>query len=207
MSDVQPGTGTAQMRLEVVVVPVEDVDRAKAFYEQLGWRLDTDFQQGRDFRLAQLTPPGSGCSVHVGTGITAAAPGSAEGVLVVSDVEVARAELAARGADVSGPFHREAGGASAPGFAADRASYGTFAGFRDPDGNTWVLQEVTRRLPGRIESPGTTYDSPGDLAEALRRAEAAHGRHEQQTGMPDADWPRWYAEYMVRERAGSELPA
>lgn len=222
MSTIEPEAGstttatapTVDMRLEVVVIPVADVDRAKAFYEGLGWRLDADLARGDDFRVVQLTPPGSGCSIIFGTGLTAAAPGSYEGLqLVVSDLEAARAGLRARGADVSEPFH-DAGGvfhhagtdARAPGFAGDRASYGTFASFADPDGNTWFVQEVTTRLPGRIDSPGTTYESTADLEEALKRAAAAHGKHEERIGQADAEWPAWYAEYMVRERAGQELP-
>jgi catechol 2,3-dioxygenase-like lactoylglutathione lyase family enzyme len=222
MSTVEPeaGTGaavappTVDTRLEVVVIPVADVDRAKAFYAGLGWRLDADLARGDDFRVVQLTPPGSGCSIIFGTGLTAAAPGSYEGLqLVVSDVEAASAALRARGAEVSEPFH-DAGGAfhhagenaRVPGVAADRESYGTFASFRDPDGNLWFVQVVTTRLPGRIDSPGTTYESAADLEEALKRAAAAHGRHEERTGQADADWPTWYADYMVRERAGLELP-
>jgi catechol 2,3-dioxygenase-like lactoylglutathione lyase family enzyme len=223
MSTVRAGADTApsatraavELRLEVVVIPVADVDRAKAFYSALGWRLDADLARGDDFRVVQLTPPGSGCSIIFGTGLTAAEPGSYEGLqLVVSDLEAARAELAARGAQVSEPFH-DAGGVfhhagsseRVPGYAADRASYGTFASFDDPDGNTWFVQEVTTRLPGRIDAPGTTYESAADLEEALKRVAAAHGEHEKRTGQADAEWPAWYADYMVRERAGLELPA
>jgi catechol 2,3-dioxygenase-like lactoylglutathione lyase family enzyme len=211
------GEGTAptvDMRLEVVVIPVADVDRAKAFYAGLGWRLDADLARGEDFRVVQLTPPGSGCSIIFGAGLTAAKPGSYEGLqLVVSDIEAASAALRARGAEVSEPFH-DAGGvfhhaganARVEGVASDRASYGTFASFQDPDGNTWFVQEVTTRLPGRIDSQGTTYESASDLEEALKRAAAAHGKHEERIGQADAEWPAWYADYMVRERAGLELP-
>jgi catechol 2,3-dioxygenase-like lactoylglutathione lyase family enzyme len=222
MSTARAGAGgaasaaspTVDLRLEVVVIPVADVDRAKAFYGGLGWRLDADLARGDDFRVVQFTPPGSGCSIIFGTGLTGAAPGSYEGLqLVVSDLEAARAELAARGAAVSEPFHDACGvfhhagtAARVAGFAEDRASYGTFASFADPDGNEWFVQEITTRLPGRIDSPGTTYDSTADLEEALKRAAAAHGEHEAHTGQADAEWPAWYADYMVRERAGLDLP-
>jgi catechol 2,3-dioxygenase-like lactoylglutathione lyase family enzyme len=203
------------LKLEVVVVPVADVDRAKDFYAGLGWRLDADFPFDNGFRVVQLTPPGSGCSVQFGTRMTSAPPGSAEGMyLIVSDVQAARDELAAGGADVSEVFHAEAPGAQfGPGDAAGRAggpgpgggSYSTFATFRDPDGNTWLLQQVTERLPGRVETEAT-YASIADLAAALRRAEAAHGEHETRTGQRDEDWPSWYAEYMLKEQSGEELP-
>jgi catechol 2,3-dioxygenase-like lactoylglutathione lyase family enzyme len=201
------------MKLEVVVLPVSDVDRAKRFYESAGFRLDADFPVGNDFRVVQLTPPGSDASIIFGEGVTAAEPGSTEALqLVVSDIESARAELIRRGTDVSEVFH-DAGGvfhhagteARVAGPAPERGSYGSFASFSDPDGNTWVLQEVTTRLPGRL-TPQTTYPSGGDLSQALQRAAAAHGEHEARTGEADANWPDWYAEYMVRERAGEELP-
>jgi catechol 2,3-dioxygenase-like lactoylglutathione lyase family enzyme len=196
-------------KLEVVVVPVADVDRAKNFYQALGWREDADFATGADFRVVQLTPPGSPCSVIFGTAVTSATPGSVEGLmLVVDDIEAARAELVGRGADVSEVFH-DAGGvfhhggteARVPGRAADRQSYGSFASFSDPDGNTWFLQEITTRLPGRVTPAPAAYDSVADLAEALRRAAAAHGKHEEETGQSDPDWPDWYAQYMLDERA------
>jgi len=195
------------MRLEVVVVPVADVDRAKNFYQALGWREDADFAVGADFRVVQLTPPGSACSVIFGTGVTSATPGSADGLqLVVGDIEAARAELASRGADVSEVFH-DAGGVfhhagtegRVAGPASDRQSYGSFASFNDPDGNNWFVQEVTTRLPGRVTPVPAAYDSAVDLAEALRRAAAAHGKHEEETGQADPDWPDWYAQYMVDE--------
>ena len=197
------------MKLEVVVVPVSDVDRAKNFYTALGWREDADFATSADFRVIQLTPPGSDCSVIFGIGVTSAAPGSAEGLqLVVDDIEAARAELAGGGADVSGVFH-DAGGvfhhggsaARVDGPASDHQSYGSWVSFRDPDGNTWYVQEVTTRLPGRVTSAPAAYDSADDLAGALRRAAAAHGKHEEETGQADPDWPDWYAQYMVDERA------
>ena len=208
-----PGSPLVDMRLEVVLLPVSDVDRAKDFYAGLGWRLDADFPVGDDFRVVQLTPPGSQCSVIFGDGVTTAAPGSVEGLqLAVSDIDAARAALAGRGVDVSEVFH-DAGGvfhhggteARVAGPAPDHASYGSFASFDDPDGNGWILQEITTRLPGRVATQ-TTYASAGDLAGALRRAAAAHGEHEARTGKADPDWPDWYAEYMVRERAGDELP-
>jgi catechol 2,3-dioxygenase-like lactoylglutathione lyase family enzyme len=202
------------MRLEVVVVPVSDVDRAKAFYAGLGWREDADFVGGPDFRVVQMTPPGSGCSVIFGTGITSAAPGSADGLhLVVTDIDAARAELAGRGADPSevfhdtgGVFHHAGTAGRAPGPDPDRHSYASFVSFSDPDGNGWVLQEITTRLPGRVAPMPTAYESAAELAEAMRRASQAHGEHEARIGAADPDWPDWYAEYMVREQAGQELP-
>ena len=202
--------------LEAVVIPVADVDRAKAFYVGLGWRLDADFPFDNGFRVVQLTPPGSPCSVQFGTDITTAAPGTAEGLyLIVSDIEAARKELVARGVDVSEAFHPDSPGAQfradeggrAPGPAPDNASYSTFATFRDPDGNRWLIQEVTTRLPGRVDAPQTSFASVDDLAQALRRAAAAHGEHEARDGGKyDENWPDWYAAYMVAERAGTELP-
>jgi len=204
------------VNLEVVVIPVSDVDRAKEFYGSLGWRLDADFPFDNGFRVVQFTPPGSGCSVQFGLNITSAAPGSAQGLyLVVADIGAAREELAGRGVEVSDVFHPETPGAqfqpdgtsgrvSAP--APDHASYSSFATFSDPDGNGWLLQEVTTRLPGRIDAAETAYASAADLATALRRAAAAHGEHEKRTGEADANWPDWYAAYMVAERAGTELP-
>jgi predicted enzyme related to lactoylglutathione lyase len=212
-----PGARAVDMKLEVVVIPVSDVDRAKAFYARLGWRLDADFAAGNDYRVIQFTPPGSGCSVIFGKNVTAAAPGSAQGLyLIVSDLEAARSELVARGVDVSEAFHSDDGhsGTDEPylfgrhrvgGPDPQRGSYSSFASFRDPDGNGWLFQEITTRLPGRID-PATTSFSASDLAAALRRAEAAHGEHEKRTGERDANWPDWYAEYMVREQAGEPLP-
>jgi catechol 2,3-dioxygenase-like lactoylglutathione lyase family enzyme len=209
------GTGrtVAECRLEVVVVPVSDVDRAKDFYAGLGWRLDADLATSADFRVVQVTPPGSDCSVIFGTGLTNAAPGSSEGMqLVVSDLDAARAELRAKGVDVSeafhdvgGVFHHRGTDGRVEGAAPNRKSYGSFASFQDPDGNLWFVQEVTTRLPGRVETH-TAYTSASELAEALRRAAAAHGEHEKRIGAEDPDWPAWYAEYMVREQSGEELP-
>ncbi|HTI32231.1 MAG TPA: VOC family protein [Miltoncostaea sp.] len=211
-----PEGARADLKLEVVVIPVADVDRAKAFYgERLGWRLDADFPFDNGFRVVQLTPPGSGCSVQFGTAMTAAAPGSADGLyLVVSDIAAARDELAARGADVSEVFHpgtpgaqfRADGEGRVSGPAGDRATYGSFATLTDPDGNRWLLQEVTTRLPGRVDVAGTAYASVADLAAAMRRASAAHGEHEARVGAPDENWPDWYAAYMAAEQAGAELP-
>jgi catechol 2,3-dioxygenase-like lactoylglutathione lyase family enzyme len=207
------------MKLEVVVVPVSDVDRAKAFYEKLGWRLDADFAHGNDWRVIQFTPPGSGCSVIFGKNVTAAAPGSAQGLyLIVSDIEIARDELLRRGVEVSDVFHDAADVYEGPdepylfgrrrvsGADPEHRSYRSYASFRDPDGNGWLFQEVTTRLPGRIDSATTTFASANDLASALRRAEAAHGLHEKRTGQRDANWPDWYAAYMVAEQTGGELP-
>ncbi len=203
------------MKLEAIVIPVADVDRAKQFYAGLGWRLDADFPFDNGFRIVQFTPPGSGCSVQFGTKVTSSAPGSAEGLyLVVSDIAAARQQLLAHGVDVSEVFHPGSPGAQ---FQADgtsgrvsgpdpgHGSYGSFATFKDVDGNRWLLQEVTTRLPGRIAGE-TTYASAGDLANALRRAEAAHGEHEKRTGQRDENWPAWYAEYMVRDQSGEKLP-
>jgi catechol 2,3-dioxygenase-like lactoylglutathione lyase family enzyme len=213
-----PRAQTVDMKLEVVVIPVSDVDRAKAFYASLGWRLDADFATGDDYRVIQFTPPGSGCSVIFGKNVTAAAPGSAQGLyLVISDLEAARAELRARGVAVSEVFHTDGTytGADEPylfgrhrvrGTDPQHGSYRSFASFRDPDGNGWLFQEITTRLPGRIDPATTTFASVSDLAAALRRAEAAHGEHEKRTGQRDADWPDWYAEYIVREQARESLP-
>ena len=205
--------GNVDMKLEVLVIPVSDVDRAKEFYGSLGWRLDADVAAGDDFRLIQFTPPGSGCSVQFGTNLTSAAPGSAQGLyLVVSDIEAARDKLVARGVKVSEVFHEGTRGARfhdagrVAGPSPDRSSYGSFASFSDPDGNGWLVQEVTTRLPGRIDPAETSFASASDLAAALRRASAAHGEHEKRTGEADPNWPDWYAEYMVREQAGDELP-
>jgi catechol 2,3-dioxygenase-like lactoylglutathione lyase family enzyme len=210
------GTATVDLKLEVVVIPVSDVDRAKEFYGGLGWRLDADFPFDNGFRVVQFTPPGSGCSVQFGSNMTSAAPGSVQSLyLIVSDIEAARDELLRNGADVSEVFHAEAPGAQfqavgasgrAGGRAPDQASYRTFATFSDPDGNSWLLQEITTRLPGRIEAADTSYASSSELANAMRRAETAHGEHEQRTGVRDENWPDWYAGYMVAEQSGAELP-
>ena len=207
------------MKLEVVILPVSDVDRAKAFYENLGWRLDADFAKGEDWRCIQFTPPGSGCSIIFGTNVTAAAPGSAQGLyMIVSDIEAARDELLRRGVKISQVFHDDGNvhaGTDEPylfgrlrvsGPDLEHRSYHSFASFSDPDGNGWLLQEVTTRLAGRIDSATTTFASTNDLASALRRAASAHGKHEARTGQADPNWPDWYAEYMVREQSGEEPP-
>lgn len=209
------------MKFEIVVIPVSDVGRAKEFYERLGWRLDADYDNGKDFRVIQFTPPGSGCSVIFGTNVTAAAPGSAQGLyLIVSDIEAARKELLDRGIQISQVFH-DAGGVYAgqdepylfgrlrvSGPDPEHRSYRSFASFRDPDGNGWLFQEITTRLPGRIDSAMTTFASANDLASAFRRAEIAHGEYEKNIlkGKRDENWPEWYAAYMVAEQAGTELP-
>jgi catechol 2,3-dioxygenase-like lactoylglutathione lyase family enzyme len=214
-----PKTGTIDMKLEIVVVPVSDVDRAKTFYASLGWRLDADFASDDDWRVIQFTPPGSPTSVIFGKNVTAAAPGSAQGLyLIVSDIEAARKELLGRGVKVSEVFHGAGdvhSGADQPylsgrrrvsGVDPDRGSYRSFVSFSDPDGNGWLFQEITTRLPGRVEGD-TTFSSSADLAAALRRAAAAHGEHEKRNGgQHDANWPDWYAAYIVAEQAGRELP-
>jgi catechol 2,3-dioxygenase-like lactoylglutathione lyase family enzyme len=208
------------LKFEIVVIPVSDVDRAKAFYARLGWRLDADFASGTEWRVIQFTPPGSACSVIFGTNVTAAAPGSARGLyLIVSDLEAARKELLDRGIAVSEPFHGAGDAHAGPdepylfgsirvsGADPKRGSYSSFASFSDPDGNGWLLQEVTTRLPGRIEGDGTTFASTADLAAAMRRAAVAHGEHEKRTGGHDENWADWYADYIVREQAGQPLPS
>ncbi|MBY2918798.1 VOC family protein [Rhizobium leguminosarum] len=203
------------MKLEVVVIPVSDVDRAKSFYTALGWRLDADVPGPDGFRVVQVTPPGSPCSVIFGSNVTAATPGSAQGLhLIVPDIEKAHAALASRGAEMSGVFH-DAGGVfhhkgtdqRLPGPHPSRSSYGSFASFSDPDGNGWVFQEVTSRLPGRIEANGVSFASASELAAALQRVAAAHGEHEKRDGAKhDDNWPAWYADYLVKEQAGEKLP-
>jgi catechol 2,3-dioxygenase-like lactoylglutathione lyase family enzyme len=207
------------MKLEIVIIPVSDLDRAKEFYANLGWRLDADFDNGKDFRVMQFTPPGSGCSVIFGKNVTSAAPGSAQGLyLIVSDIEAARKELVGRGVKISEVFHDPGGeyaGSDQPylfgrrrvgGRDPEHRSYRSFASFSDPDGNGWLFQEITTRLPGRIDATATTFASANDLASAFRRAEAAHGEHEKRTGQRDENWPDWYAAYMVAEQAGTKLP-
>jgi catechol 2,3-dioxygenase-like lactoylglutathione lyase family enzyme len=209
--------GRGDLKLEVVVIPVSDVDRAKKFYERLGWRLDADFRFDNGFRIVQFTPPGSGCSVQFGTKITSAAPGSTQGLyLIVADIAAARDDLAALGVTISDVFHPGTPGAQfqpdstsggrIDGRAPGHASYGSFATFKDPDGNGWLLQEVTTRLPGRVDPVTISFTSVKDLASALRRAEAAHGEHEKRIGKADPNWPDWYAEYMAAQQTGIEAP-
>jgi catechol 2,3-dioxygenase-like lactoylglutathione lyase family enzyme len=206
------------MKFEIVVIPVSDVGRAKEFYARLGWRFDAEYDSGQNFHIIQFTPPGSGCSIIFGTNVTAAAPGSAQGLyLIVSDIQAARRELVAHGVDVSEVFHDAAGVYAGPdqpylfgrlrvsGRDPDQRSYRSFVSFSDPDGNGWLMQEVTTRAPGRVAGD-TTYTSAGDLSQAMRRASVAHGQHEARTGQADANWADWYAEYMVREQTGEELP-
>jgi catechol 2,3-dioxygenase-like lactoylglutathione lyase family enzyme len=218
MSDTSTATNPAveiakapnvDLKLEVVVIPVTDVDRAKKFYGDLGWRLDADFVNGDSFRVVQFTPPGSPASIHFGKGLTSAAPGSAQGLyLIVSDIEAARAALISRGADISEVFHRTAiGGPTVSGRDPERRNYNSFATFSDPDGNSWLLQEITARLPGRVEAGDTTFTSSTELEAALIRAATAHGEHEKRNGgQRDENWPAWYAQYMVAEQAGKPLP-
>lgn len=208
-SSETPRPGTIDMKLEAVIIAVADADRSKRFYGGLGWRLDADFVVGDVFRVVQFTPPGSPSSIHFGKGLTTAVPGSAKGLyLVVSDIEAARAELVARGVDASEVFHR-AGPGQPPvsGRDPEGRSYSSYASFSDPDGNSWLLQEITHRLPGRVDAHDTTFTSSAELAAALRRAAAAHGEHEKRTGgQRDENWPDWYAEYLVAEQAGKPLP-
>lgn len=207
------------MKFEIAVIPVSDVDRAKEFYANLGWRLDADYDNGSDFRVIQFTPLGSGCSVIFGRNVTGAAPGSAQGLyLIVSDLAATRNELLRRGVEISEVFH-SAGVYSGPdepylfgrirvnGPDPEHRSYRSFASFHDPDGNGWLFQEITTRLPGRIDSAATSFASASDLAAAFRRASTAHGEHEKRTGgQRDENWPDWYAAYIVAEQAGTELP-
>jgi len=199
------GAARVDMKLEVALIPVSDVDRAKEFYTKLGWRLDSDDIGGDDFRIVQLTPPGSGCSVSFGKGITSAAPGAPLGGLIVTDIEAAHKELVAKGINVSEVFHGSPF-SRISGPDPERKSYGSYVSFEDPDGNVWIVQEVTRRLPGRIDPAMTTFTSANDLASAMRRAAVAHGEHEKRNGQHNTNWPDWYAAYMAAEQAGTELP-
>jgi catechol 2,3-dioxygenase-like lactoylglutathione lyase family enzyme len=215
---IDTSVAPVDMKFEIVVIPVSDVDRAKEFYARLGWRLDADYDSGKDFRVIQFTPPGSGCSIIFGKNVTPAAPGSAQGLyLIVSDIQASRKELLDRGVQISEVFHNEGvyagtdepflfGRVRVSGPDPEHRSYRSFASFRDPDGNGWLFQEITARLPGRVNPATTTFASANDLASAMRRASAAHGEHEQRIGKADPNWPDWYAEYMVREQAGEELP-
>jgi catechol 2,3-dioxygenase-like lactoylglutathione lyase family enzyme len=210
---------TINMKFELVVIPVSDADRAKEFYMKLGWRLDADYDNGRDYRVIQFTPLGSGCSVIFGKNVTGATPGTAQGLyLIVDDIEAARRNLLRRGVKISEVFHGAGdvyagqdetylfGRIRVKGPDPAHGSYRSFASFSDPDGNGWLFQEITTRLPGRIDSTATSFASASDLASAFRRAEAAHGEHEKRTGQRDANWADWYAAYMVAEQSGKELP-
>jgi catechol 2,3-dioxygenase-like lactoylglutathione lyase family enzyme len=215
-----PGVARVDMKFEIMIIPVSDVDRAKEFYTRLGWRLDGDYTNGDDWRGIQFTPTGSACSIIFGKNVTPAAPGSAQGLyLIVSDIEAARKELLDRGVEVSEVFHGGDNIFAGPdepylfgrvrvnGPDPEHRSYRSFASFRDPDGNGWLLQEITTRLPGRIDSAATNFASASDLANAMRRASVAHGKHEERNGgQRDENWPDWYASYMVAEQAGTELP-
>jgi len=216
-----PNAQSADMKLEVVVIPVSDVDRAKRFYGGLGWRIDADFASADDFRVIQFTPPGSGCSVIFGKNVTAATPGSAQGLyLIVSDIEAARNEMLGRGVEIGEVFHHAGsayagsdepylfGRARTSGPDPERGSYRSYASFSDPDGNGWLFQELTHRAPGRVDADATTFTSSAELAAALRRAATAHGEHEKRTGgKHDENWPDWYAEYIVHEQGGKDLPS
>jgi catechol 2,3-dioxygenase-like lactoylglutathione lyase family enzyme len=206
-------TTEVDMKLEAVVIPVSDVDRAKAFYQGLGWRLDADLGN-ENVRIVQFNPPGSDCSVQFGIGLTAAAPGSAQNLLVVSDVVAAHEALVAQGADPSEVFHDGSVGynrwdvsSRVSGPDPERRTYASFLEFTDPDGNLWQLQEITNRLPGRVDATAAAYSSVDELQRALERAAAAHGEHEKRTGEADAEWPVWYAAYMFAEALGTELPS
>ena len=221
--DVQTNDAAGEARVdtkfEIVVIPVSDVDRAREFYARLGWRLDADYDNGKDFRVIQFTPPGSGCSVIFGKNVTGAAPGSAQGLyLIVADIQAARDNLLRRGVKIGEVFHGAGDVYSGPdqpylfgrirvnGPDPEHRSYRSFASFSDPDGNGWLLQELTTRLPGRIDATATAFASAIDLASAFRRAEAAHGEHEKRIKQRDENWPDWYAAYMVAEQSGKELP-
>jgi catechol 2,3-dioxygenase-like lactoylglutathione lyase family enzyme len=209
------GGRNVDANLEVIVLPVSDVERAKTFYASLGWRLDADRGAGENFRLIQFTPAGSGCSIQFGTNLTSAPPGSAAGLyLIVSDVVAARDGLISRGVDVSDLFHEGSPGARfdlqaqtrVSGLAPDRGTYRSFAAFSDPDGNGWLLQEITTRLPGRVAAAAPAFASASDLASALCRAAAAYSEHQQRSFNVDADWPDWCAAYIVAEQASQEVP-
>jgi len=219
LEDAETAAGPAEaemidMKLEVIVLPVSDVDRAASFYRELGWRVDADIATDNGGRILQFTPPGSPCSILIGTGLTPSAPGTAQFVhLIVSNIEAARAELIGRGVDASEIFHDAAGGYNrfdpavrASGPDPERRSYASFVTFSDPDGNGWILQEITNRFPGRLDPDVTSFASVRDVADALRRASVAHGEHEKRIGAADPNWADWYAAYIVAEQAGSPLP-
>jgi catechol 2,3-dioxygenase-like lactoylglutathione lyase family enzyme len=212
--ETSPRTEPSVMKLEAIVLPVADVDRAYSFYSGLRWRIDADIRTDGGGRILQFTPPGSPCSILMGTGLTPSAPGSAQFIhLIVPDIVAAQAELVGKGVNASEVFHDVTGGyncfdpaARASGPDPERRSYASFVTFNDPDGNGWVLQEITTRFAGRIDTGVTSFSSTQDLVGTLRRAAAAHGDHEKRLGIADADWPVWYASYMVAEQAGATLP-
>jgi catechol 2,3-dioxygenase-like lactoylglutathione lyase family enzyme len=198
-----PKVAPVDMKLEVIVIPVSDVDRAEKFYQRLGWRQDVTPPGSGVF---QFTPHGSACSIQFGRNLTSAAPGSAQRTyLIVSDIQAARDALIGAGIDVGEIFHLGPNGPLS-GPDPEHGTYRSLALFSDPDGNSWLLQEITARLPGRIDTGVTSFGSAGDLADAMRRAEAAHGEHEKRLGQRDENWSDWYAEYMVSEQTGEELP-
>jgi predicted enzyme related to lactoylglutathione lyase len=213
-ADLSQGS-KADMRFEIVVIPVSDVERAKRFYAALGWRLDIDFAASKQYRVIQFTPPGSACSIIFGIGITPAAPGSAQGLyIIVSDIEAARADMIDRGVKVSEPFydtggifHHLNGEGVVAGLQPQRRSYGTYASFTDPDGNGWFLQEVTARLPGHELTSDVEFAASAELARALRRAAAAHDKRKRRTGDKDSNWADWYADFISAEQAGKPLPS
>jgi catechol 2,3-dioxygenase-like lactoylglutathione lyase family enzyme len=197
------GVAALDMKLEVIVIPVSDVDRAEKFYQRLGWRQDVTPPGSGVF---QFTPHGSACSIQFGKKLTSASPGSAQKTyLIVSDIQAARDALVGASIDVGEIFHLTPEG-PVSGLDPERGTYRSRAVFSDPDGNSWLLQEITTRLPGRIDTGVTSFGSASDLASAMRRAEAAHGEHEKRTGQRDANWPDWYAAYMAAEQTGTELP-
>jgi catechol 2,3-dioxygenase-like lactoylglutathione lyase family enzyme len=202
------------MKLEAIVIPVSDVGRAATFYAGLGWRVDADITAADGGRILQFTPPGSPASILIGTGLTPSVPGTTQFVhLIVPDIVAARAELIGKGIDASDVFHDASGGYNrfdpalrASGPDPDRRSYASFVTFHDPDGNGFVLQEITTRFPGRIDGGVASFASAQDLAHAMQRASAAHGKREARLGKADPDWPGWYATYMVAEQTGDTLP-
>jgi catechol 2,3-dioxygenase-like lactoylglutathione lyase family enzyme len=217
MSATDASNGHVDFHLEIQVLPVSDADRAKKFYERLGWRLDDDVAPMDGLRIVQFTPPGSGTSITFGQGLTTATPGAATAGLIVSDIVAAHDDLAARGIEVSDIWHGPPFPVEArqPGPDPERTSYGSFCAFTDPDGNAYLVQEVTTRRPGRVDPASTAFSSSADLASALQRAESAHREHEKRAGRShlfhrseqDENWSAWYADYVVAEQTGTDLPA
>ena len=202
-AEANVGVKAVDMKLEVIVIPVADVDRAEQFYRKLGWRQDVTPPGSGVF---QFTPHGSACSIQFGKSLTSAAPGSAQRTyLIVSDIEATRNALAEDGIEVSEIFHLGPNG-PVGGPDPDHGTYRSLATFSDPDGNSWLLQEITARLPGRIDTGVTSFSSETDLISALIRAATAHGEHEKRIGQRDEEWPVWYAAYIAAEQNGTELP-